>query len=88
MALSVEQWLSEHGGPRRFERSASGDRMVVQRFLVERGCDLRPIYGVWMLKDQRGRRRRVRWQDVIAFVDGLRVAEGREPIRAQSRDAA
>lgn len=81
----VNRWLRKNGGPRRFERGASGMPDNIKFYLQERGYDM--SFSGWKdgrkaIVKRRGTsgQRRLNFAELVAFVDELRVADGLEPI--------
>jgi len=81
----VAQWLEANGGARRFRRGDSADYSAMTFFLRDRGYDV-----AYSQKGGRkvtvkrtgsmGRPRSMSFQELVEFVDGIRLAEGMEPI--------
>jgi hypothetical protein len=82
----IDAWLAKNGGPRRFERGTSATADGVRGYLKDRGYTLEftgwKQGGKARLKHEgvRGRPRLMTMRELLAFVDELRAAEGREPI--------
>lgn len=70
-------------GIRRFEAGVSGDYLGVKAFLADRGYELSTYRHSFRLKEtgKKGAGKITHWSKVIALVDGMRVAENREPLR-------
>ncbi len=81
----VAQWLEANGGARRFQRGDSADYSAMTFFLRDRGYDV-----AYSQKGGRkvtikrtgsmGRPRSMSFQELVEFVDSIRLEEGLEPI--------
>lgn len=76
---SVDEWLAQNGGPRRFERGFSTDYYSIRQYLADRGVRFENHRNQPKLY-QNGRAKSVTWPEVHALVDEFRIAEGLTPI--------
>ena len=67
---------------RRFAQGDSGDYFAVQNWMLKRGYDLMCASLVYTVKNRTtGAKQKFKgWANVVRYVDGLRVAEGLEPL--------
>jgi len=81
-AALVAGWLAQNGGPRRFEQAATGDPGMVALWLRQHGYQTsysQAGRGV-KLTFPNGSKRKLTLQELVAFADELRIAEGLEPV--------
>ena len=87
--ILIEQFIAAKG-VRRFERGVSASYPAVQRYLLEKGWDMRPSSTQLALKaiGKPGKGKMMSWAKIIAFTDELRVADGLEPFSTPVKLAA
>lgn len=79
LVTSVEEWLKENGGPRKFERGFSTDYYSIRQYLAERGVRIENHQNRLKLYEG-GRPKIVSWDVVHSIVDEFRIADGLTPI--------
>lgn len=77
---TIEDWLRENGGPRRFKQGTSNDFDAVRHFLAARGYEARfSQRGEVTVEHATERRRRFTVAAFFRFVDTIRIGEGLPP---------
>lgn len=78
----VKGWLAQNGGPRRFATGDSGDTFAMKSWLWERGYEMTYVQKRLAVRKAGSARKpqRMDRQQLVAFVDKLRAAEGLEAI--------
>lgn len=77
----IDRWIERNGGARRFERGASNDFTSINHYIGRHGYSaLFPKSGEVVVHTPTGKPSRMPFRRFMEFVDGLRSAEGLEPM--------
>lgn len=77
----VEQWLADHGGPRRFEAGVRSSFDATQYELQGFGVEVRRKGNRFAVKRVDGRWQVMGWEKLVELRDDFRKLHGRELLR-------
>jgi len=84
---TIEDWLRENGGPRRFKQGTSNDFDAVRHYLAERGYGAKFSQRGDVAVEKAGEKtRKLTVAAFFRFVDTIRISEGLEPYLAPAGD--
>lgn len=81
VASLVDEWISMHGAPRRFEPHVRCSFYYARDYLDQFGIRLHLHDGQCKMLDG-GRWKRLRWHQVLKLVDEKRLSQGLQPLQA------